>query len=164
MKPPSSPRFVPLRYKLIRRLPVSRLKKIEMERKLLQRIFSHQVAAARATNKSAGDIQSIHSHHRYEIDMLDEEEEGIRSNEVIANARRLDLPIPSMPPDIDQDDDWQYGQYFYKATLSRTGRQRLREAIRQEKKARHEGWSRWLVWATPLIAIGGIVATLLTRK
>jgi len=131
---------------------------------LLHRIFRHEIAAARAANKSASDIQSIHSDQRYETEMLDEEEEGIRSNEVIASARRLDLPIPPMPSDIDEDDDWQPGQYFYKATLSRTGRQRLREAIRQEKKARHEGWSRWLVWLTPLIAIGDIVVTLLTRK
>lgn len=135
-----------------------------MERKLLGGIFRHELASARAANKSKSDIESIHRDQWYENDMLNEEEESIRSNAVIASARRLDLPIPTVPPDIDEDDDWQTGQYFYKATLSRTGRQRLREAIRLEKKARHEGWSRWLVWLTPLIAIGGIVATLLTRK
>lgn len=135
-----------------------------MERKLLGGIFRYELASARAANKSKSDIESIHRDQWYENGMLNEEEESIRSNAVIASARRLDLPIPTVPPDIDEDDDWQTGQYFYKETLSRTGRQRLREAIRLEKKARHEGWSRWLVWLTPLIAIGGIVATLLTRK
>jgi stalled ribosome alternative rescue factor ArfA len=164
MKTPPRPRFVQFRYKLIRRLPVPRLKQIEMERNLDNAVFRHKLEAARAGKESLDRIESIHRDHWYETDMRNEEEEHIRSNEIIAQARRLDLPVPIMPSDIDDDDDWQTGQYFYRATLSRTGRHRLREAIRKEKKERHEGWTRWLQWLTPVIAIGGIFATILTRK
>ncbi|WP_373989453.1 hypothetical protein [Duganella sp. BuS-21] len=135
-----------------------------MDRMLINEIFTHRVQVARAAKQTPEQVESVHWDHRYELDMLNEEEELLRSNSVLAKARKLDLPTPPRPFEDDDNEDWQGGQYFYKQTLSQTGRAKLREAIRHETKARHESWGRWLAWLTPLIAIGGIVATLLTRK
>ena len=96
--------------------------------------------------------------------MLYEEAESVRSDAVIAEARKLDIALPSRPFDDDDNEDWQGGQYYYKQTLNQAGRTKLREAIRKERKDRHEGRARWLAWLTPVIATAGIVATILTRK
>jgi hypothetical protein len=67
------------------------------------------------------------------------------------------------PFEDDENEDWKGSQYFGQI-LTQTGRGKLRETIRKELKERHEGRARWLAWVTPLIAIAGIVATLLTRR
>lgn len=160
----SHPKLVPLRYKIIRVLPISRIDKIAMERKLINQIFRHKVQVAKAAGEGAERIESIRFDHWYELDMLSEEEELIRSNSVLALARSFDLPIPARPDVNDENEDWQSGQYYYRQTLSQVGRAKLRESIRKERKERHEGWTRWMPFVTALIAAGGIVATILTRR
>lgn len=160
----SQPKQVRLRYMIIRVLPFPRVKKIAMERELINQIFRHKVQVAKAAGADAERLESIRFDHWYELDMLKEEEDLILGNSVLALARSFDLPIPARPEGDDENEDWQSGQYYYRQTLSQVGRAKLRESIRKEKKERHEGWTRWMPFVTALIAAGGIVATILTRR
>ena len=135
-----------------------------MKRKLIDEIFRHAIQEARAANESTGRVARVQRDHDFDLAMLYEEAESVRSDAVIAEARKLDIALPSRPFEDDDNEDWQGGQHYYKQTLSQAGRAKLREAIRKEKKDRHEGRARWLAWLTPVIATAGIVATILTRK
>lgn len=164
MKTHSPPRVVNLRFRLIKWLPVTRLKKIGMERKLIAAIYRHKLHEARTARENSARVANVHAEHDYEMTMLYEEEEEIRSNAVLAAARKLDIAIPPPPFEDDDNDDWQGGRFLFKQTLSQAGREKLRGAIRKEKKERHEARAPWLAWLTPIIALGGIAVTLLTRK
>jgi hypothetical protein len=157
-------RLVNFRKRVLRTLPIPRLKKIAIERRLAEAIFRYELQEARNAQETSGRLASVQTNHRYEMEMLSEEEEDIRSQAVIAEARRLDIALPPRPFEDDDNEDWQGGQYFYSQTLSQAGRTKLREAIRKERKDRHEGKAWWLAWLTPIIAVGGIIATILTRK
>lgn len=155
-------------YFLVKYFPMPRLRKIVWERWLTKRAFKRQVEKMTELlhpEELHEKLRELDGDERYELSMLSEEEDSIKGDKIIALARRLDVPIPRRQDEHGvQSSDWQEGSIMYRFALSESGRIRLREEIRKEKKARHEQRVSWLAWLTPAIAAAGIVATILTRK
>lgn len=156
-------------YRLVRLAPVPRLRKIAWERWLLKREFGKLLLEAmKAQHPDApdtGDVQKLQNDEHEELRLLYEEEESLRSQKLIALARKLDVPVPSIyDEEMTLSPDWQRGSVGYRFALSDGGRNRLREEIRKEIKARHEERVRWLAWVTPALALLGIVVTFWTRR
>lgn len=156
-----------IRFAIARRLPMPRLRRIAWQRKLVAEAFDLDIQKLSKT-KDKDAIASSKRDRQVELQLLDEEDASVRSEVLIAEARRLEVPIPPIydSQSIAQE-EWEEGIYMYRWALSDLGRAKLREAIRSERRARHEDRIRWLAWATPFIgvigAITGLVAVL-TRK
>lgn len=154
---------------LVKKLPASRLRKISWTRWLIKREFDRLIEDAikkqHPDDPQGGLVQMLQSDEYEELRLLSEEEESIKSVKILALAKKLDVPSPSLYDEQGAlSQDWQEGSVGYRFALSDSGRNRLREEIRKEIKARHEQRARWLAWLTPAIAAAGIVATILTRK
>jgi hypothetical protein len=135
-----------------------------MERKLIAELFRYDMQEARAASEPAAEVARVESESSHYFTMYSEEEECIRSDAVIADARELDIAIPPRPSAYDDNEDWKSGQHFYSHALNQKGRARLREAIRKEQRDRHEGTAQWRAWLTLIGVFVGILVTYFTRR
>ncbi|MFQ6027302.1 MAG: hypothetical protein ACE5Q6_07400 [Dehalococcoidia bacterium] len=89
-----------------------------------------------------------------------EEYQNARSQKIIQEARRLEIPVPEIN---DTDGTWERGQTFPGRFLTDLGVSNLRAAIRAEQRERYESWSRWIALTIGLIgAATGLVAVVST--
>jgi hypothetical protein len=103
----------------------------------------------------------------YEMWLVESEINWIRTAQLLRTARRYDIPLPDRAPNIDSDLDWSMDQAGA-FSLTRSGRTKVLDAIREERRNRREYWA-WLVpivfglvgAATGIIgALTGLVAVL----
>jgi hypothetical protein len=114
-------------------------------------------------------VEALQRDHQLEIDLYDEEEDFYLTNNLLAKARRLRVPIPHRyNDDKTESEHWYQGQYIGKWYLTTIGFSSLRDEIRREEKARHEARAHWVVWLSALTgvigAITGLIALLVHKS
>jgi hypothetical protein len=153
--------------RLIAKLPIPTEPRLAWQRTLLDHTYAKEISAARKL-KNKEKLESLERDHRFEIDLCDEEEDAHLTKTLLSQARRLHVPVPHRyNEDKTESDHWYEGHYTGRWHLTPRGVAALREEIRRELKARHEGRAQWVVWLSALTgvigAITGLVA-LLTHK
>lgn len=139
--------------------------KADWRRRLLDRSYAKDIAAARAT-RDGKKVESLEMDHMYEI-QLDQEESDLELTRYLTRqARRLHVPVPKYANDDGTESEyWYEGSLTHYRMLTTEGVSRLRDEIRREKKARHEAKAVWIPWLSALTgAIGaatGLVALLM---
>jgi len=142
------------------KFPVSTETKLAWRRQFLDKSYSTDIAQARKAN-NAEKVEDLESCWRFESQMLDEEEDGYITKRLLAQARRLRVPIPrhqnqnGAPSEL-----WYQGRQTGAFCLTIEGMSALREEIRKELKARHELRSQWNVWIGSLTGLIGTIAAL----
>jgi hypothetical protein len=146
-----------LLFKIVRIAPVSRLRKLAWEKWLVERAYAKDLRMEPDKERRASILSGMH----HETGMLDEEDSYLRSSQVLAQARKFEIPVPGIyDSDRQISPDWEEGHFAYKFYLSDIGRAKLREEIRKELKARHDERIRWVVWIAPLTGIIGSITGL----
>jgi len=99
----------------------------------------------------------------YNVDYLPifEEIEQIRTGRFLSKVRRYGIPYISWWDDK-KEECWQEGGYSGKHYLTINGYHKLRQAIREEQKARREAIVGWIPLVTALAGLLGIVTGLLS--
>lgn len=106
---------------------------------------------------------------QFEIEMIEEEEEELFTNQLVNKATRLRVPVPSYYNDESKhSDDWVKGSNTGSLYLSRLGILKLREDIRKEERWRLEVRANRVVWLSAITgilgALTGLVAVWLKRQ
>jgi hypothetical protein len=150
--------------RLVAKLPIQTETTLAWQRTLLDRAYAKDILAARKL-KDKEKVESLERDHRFEIDLHDEEEDAHLTKALLGKARRLRVPVPHRyNEDKTESEHWYEGNYTGRWYLTSRGVAALREEIRRELKARHEGRTQWVVWLSALTgvigAITGLVALL----
>jgi hypothetical protein len=149
------------------KLPIPAKTRLACQRTLLDRTYAKSIAIARKANDKA-KVQSLEHDHRLELEMQDEEEDANLTNSLLAKARRLHVPVPHRyNTDKTESEHWYESHYTGRWSLTARGVASLREEIRREEKARHEGRAQWIVWLSALTGVIGTITglvALLMRK
>ena len=158
---------MPFLLRLVAKLPIPTGTRLAWQRTLLDRAYAKDISAARKL-KDKEKVESLERDHRFEIDLHDEEEDACLTKTLRVQARRLHVPVPHRyNEDKTESEHWYEGHYTGRWYLTSRGVAALREDIRREVKARHEGRAHWVVWLSALTgvigAVTGLVA-LLTHK
>jgi len=158
---------MPFLLRLVAKLPIPTWTRLAWQRTLLDRAYTKNILAARQL-KDEEKVESLERDHRFELDLHDEEEDAHLTRTLLGQARRLHVPVPHRyNDDKTESEHWYEGPYTGRWYLTSRGIAALREEIRREVKARHEGRAQWVVWLSALTgvigAITGLVA-LLTHK
>src|SRR6266849_2583394 len=155
---------MPFLLRLVAKLPLPTETRLAWQRSLLDRTYAKDIATARKLNDRE-KIISLEQDRRFEIDVHDEDEDAYLTKKLLAQARSLRVPVPHRyNQDKTESDHWYEGHYTGRWYLTSRGIAALREEIRRELKARHEGRAHWVVWLSALTgvigAITGLVALL----
>jgi hypothetical protein len=146
--------------RLVSQLPIPTQTRLAWQRTLLGRAYGKDISAARKL-KDKDKVDSLERDHRFEIDLLDEEEDSHLTKNLLAKARRLRVPVPHRyNNDKTESEHWYESQYTGRWYLTTSGFSALRDEIRREEKARHEARAHWLVWLSGLTGVIGAVTGL----
>ena len=141
--------------KIIRALPLSAATKLEWRRNWLELAYAKDIAIARKA-KDKNKLESLESERRFELDLHDEEDDTVLTKALLAEARRLRVPVPHRYNNGGiESDSWYQGQHTGAWCLTRLGVASLREDIRKELKAQHESRTQWVTWISALTGIVG---------
>lgn len=129
-----------------------------LERQLLNCRIARDASHLRSF-RSSGASELSERDWDYEIVSAEESIDELKSNQIIFQAIKCDVPLPSRSADIDSDVNWGVGFNSGIVSLTREGRHAVRCAITQEKRERREWWAWWI----PLLfgsigAITGLVS------
>jgi hypothetical protein len=117
------------------------------------------VAARRAKNHD--EVLSLESARLFELGLQQEEEDSHLTKQLRRKARRLRVPIPRVSnEDGSISDQWYEGSQTGGWYLTDGGIRSLREEIRKEQKARHEGRAQFIVWLSAITGIVGAITGL----
>ncbi|MDP9990377.1 hypothetical protein J2W28_000240 [Variovorax boronicumulans] len=134
--------------------------RLRLERKRMNREFSKDLAQARAA-KDPHQVQQIEGFHQHFSQLQTEEEDAFETQQMLSKARRLRVPRPPLyDKSGSETDDWYKAFQLDEWCLTTAGMAKLRDAIRAELKARHEGRTRWIAWISALSGLLGIATAL----
>lgn len=151
---------MPSLLRLVAKLPIQTETTLAWQRTLLDRAYAKNILAARKL-KDKEKVKSLERDHRFEIDLHDEEEDAHLTKALLGKARRLRVPVPHRyNEDKTESEHWYEGHYTGRWHLTSRGVAALREEIRREFKARHEGRAQWVVWLSALTGVIGAVTGL----
>lgn len=143
-------------YRLTRRFLPERTR-LAWSRTLIEDGYARDIAIARQA-KNHGEVLSLESTRRFELDLHHEEEDDYLTKQLLRKARQLRVPIPhARNADGSFSDQWYEGTQMGGRYLTDVGIRALREEIRKEQKARHESRAQLTVW---LLAVTGIVGAI----
>jgi septal ring factor EnvC (AmiA/AmiB activator) len=157
----------PLR--LARLLPIRRQKRLELERRQLERKFTEEMREAHRQKKSRDERESLREACQWEIDEVQEEIEELFTNDLLEQATRFRV---SIPPYFDEcrarSDDWRELRTRPGYVLTESGVAKIREQIRAEEKWRMERRAHWFSFVATVVApmtglvgaITGLIAVL----
>jgi len=144
---------------LLRRL-VPTETRLAWERKQIDDAYAVQIAAARE-QKDHEKVDSLRRDHFFELDLHSEDEDSYFTQKLLAQARRLRVPIPHRTSGKDAENEfWYEGHNTGRWYLTNKGIASLREEIRKELKARHEARTHWMFWLTGLTGVIGALTGL----
>ena len=139
---------------IVERFAVLKDLRLSWQKRLVTRAYQKDIRAAQLA-KDQGRVESLKHDQRFELVMLQEEEDVLFTCRLLRQANRLRVPIPSRYSSEGQlADDWEETQYLGALCLTDRGVSKLREEIRREVRWRHEQRAHWIAW---LSAITGVV-------
>ncbi len=138
--------------------------RLTLHRSQLERTHAQKIAAARSQNDRE-KIRELEENHQIEMDMIREEQDVHFTDQLVARAMRLRVPVPHIyNADSTESDQWYQERYCGRRSLTSRGISALRDEIRKEEKARHESRLRagaWIAALTGLIgALTGLVSAI----
>lgn len=146
-------------YRLTRKFLPARTR-LAWSRSLIDAGYAKQIAAARRA-KDHDEVRSLESTRLFELDLQQEEEDGHLTKKLRHQAKRLRVPIPHIrSTDGSISDQWYEGSQTGGWYLTDAGIRSLREEIRKEQKARHEGRAQLTVWLSTITGIVGAITGL----
>ncbi len=128
------------------------------------------MAKARREGVSQDKRDEIQHGYWAETDELHQEHEALRTQRLLRQARRLDVPYVQPPwhSEEQRNEYWVQGNMTGEWYLTTAGFNKVRADIRAEVKARHEARAHWVAWmaaVTGLIgALTGLVAVWLEKQ
>lgn len=131
-------------------------------RMLIEDGYMRDIAAARHLNNHE-EVRSLESARRFELDLQHEEEDDYLTKQLLRKARRFRVPTPHARNNADGSlsDHWYDGRQTGGRYLTDIGIRSLREEIRKEQKARHEGRAQLVVWLSAITGIAGAITGLI---
>jgi hypothetical protein len=133
-------------------------------RRRLINAYQREIDLARI-EKNYKKANELKADLRHELEMHDDEEDSILTTTLLAEARKLRVPVPSHShdenEDMIEDINWRYSRHFGDWLLMPNGIEFVREAIRKERRARHEMRAAWLPWLAALTGLVGTITGLL---
>ena len=135
--------------------------RLRLERRRTDREFAREIAAARAA-KDSHQVQQLQGMHQHFSQLHGEEEDSFETQQLLSKARRMGVPRPPLYDKSGAEtDDWYKAFQLDEWCLTTAGMAKLRDAIRAEQKARHEGRTRWFPWISALSGLLGIATALI---
>lgn len=146
-------------YRLTHRLLPARTR-LAWSRSRIESGYAKDIAAACRT-KNHDEVLSLESARLFELGLQQEEEDSHLTKQLRRKARRLRVPIPRVcNEDGSISDQWYEGSQTGGWYLTDAGIRSLREEIRKEQKARHEGRAQFIVWLSAITGIVGAITGL----
>jgi hypothetical protein len=154
--------------RIARYLPISEYRRLDIVAGSVDRAYRRDIASARKDRKDRDAIESLEGMHREELALINEEQSVILSNELTARAHRLNVSVPRVWDQFNQETPfWERGHRTGSYYLTELGIKAVRTEIRDEEKWRIERRSRWITWISVLTgligALTGLLAILLSK-
>jgi len=106
--------------------------------------------------------ERIVNDERFELQALDEEIDDKNTQELERQALRMQIPVPPrFNSDGELTADWYRGPLKGAVCLTSEGINKLRAAVRAERKARMEMRASWLPWLTGIMGTVGTITGLI---
>jgi len=144
----------------IRYIPLSRNHRLELTKKLFNREFKKEIQELRKKKAHRDEVASKENDHRFELQLLTEQQEELYSDRLLKRARQLRVARPTYPKwgddGLEPDEDWIEGREG--VWLSNQGIAKVREEIRKEEKWRQERRAHWMQFGVTLTALIGAVS------
>ena len=146
---------------VVAKAPLPKALRLSWQRGLVDRAYRADIDRARLA-KDNEKIQSLENDRRFEIDLIEEEDDQLLSGQLIRQARRLRVPIPHrFKEDGTPSEHWYEGRYLGGWHLTNEGVARLRDELRKEHRARHDSRAQWVVWVSALTGVIGALTGLI---
>lgn len=144
------------------------MRRLYWQKKLIEKSYSKEITKARE-DKDNRKLEELSRDCQFEIEIIEEEEEELFTNQLVNKATRLRVPVPSYYNDESKrSDDWVKGSQTGALYLSPLGISKLREGIRKEERWRLEVRASRVVWLSAITgilgALTGLVAVWLKRQ
>ena len=120
------------------------------------RLYRRVIAEAERKNDPE-EVNNLYSEWHSESAPIEEELQQVQTRRLVNKARRMLLPVPGIPMDKSEDENWIRGTFTRSWHLKAEGFTRVRAAIRAESKERREAS---IAWATLIIGILGALTGL----
>jgi hypothetical protein len=131
------------------------------QKALLDVTYAKSISSTRKL-KYKEKIEQLEHEYRYQTNLFYEEDDVDLTKTLLFKARNLRVPIPRLyKEDKTESEFWNEGQYTGIWILTTCGFAKLREEIRLEAKARHEGQAQWVVWLSAVTGVLGAATGLL---
>jgi hypothetical protein len=158
--PAGNRRNEPLHARIIRvllRLPLKRGLRFNLRETLIGVLYRQDEKGGGEPGRTEGA--------RFELGLLDEEREAWLSRQLVRQARKLRVPVPPTKWNFETDEPeepWERGSYTGEYYLSETGYKQLRDAIREERKARREARAHMINWLAAWTGVLGALAAVIS--
>lgn len=141
-------------YRMFRRVMPARTR-LAWSRSIIERAYASDIAAARLT-MNHGEVESLQSSRRHELDLQREEEDEYLTKQLLGQARTLRVPVPSArSTDGGISEHWYEGSQTGGLYLTDVGIKALRDEVRRELSARHESRAQLVVWLSAITGVLG---------
>lgn len=142
-------------------LPVSKIRRLEIQGRLIDRLYRQDIRRARAKGDGEG-VERLKSGHSYELRMIGDERAYAYSRELLRQARRFHLPIPKrVGSDGETTGWWEQSDIDGLWRLSDGGVVHVRKSIRSEMAWRREHRAHWINWIAAVTGLLGALTGLL---
>jgi hypothetical protein len=145
------------------KLPLRQSMSLDVKESLINVLYDQSIAAAK---KSDGDVDRIEWDRIFELGHVQEEREEVLTAKLCSEARRFRVPVPNpqystVNGRVAITGDWEMGEQTREVFLSPQGYQKLRMAIREERKARREARSHMINWIIAWTGLLGAAAAII---
>ena len=156
---------VPFLIRIVDWLPISKGLKLSWKMELVDRAYVAEIKALRKAGSTAR-AESVEENHRFELRLIEEDQDQLYTRQLLNQARRLRVPIPRLyQEDGKHSSGWEEGSLLGRWHLTETGIAELREEIRKELRWRFERRAHWVAWLSAITgvlgAFTGLIAVLL---
>jgi len=151
--------------RIVNWLPIPQGLKLPWQRELIDRAYIAEIKALRKSGNRER-VESVEGDHRFELQLIEEEQDQLYTRQLLAQARRLRVPTPRLYEEGRKpSSSWEEGHHFGKWQLTETGTAQLRDEIRKELRWRFERRVHWVAWLSAITgvlgALTGLIAVLL---
>jgi hypothetical protein len=89
----------------LRYLPISKSDRLELIKQFIDRQFKKEIRKSRAKKAPSNEVADKEYNHRFELQVLTEDQETLYSDRLLKRARRLRVARPAYPKWIDDETD-----------------------------------------------------------
>ena len=143
-------------------LPLPKSARLAWQRTLIDRSYRQDISSARLA-RNHQRAEKLEGQQRFELEMIQEEEDHLYTTRLLRNARRLRVPIPPLyGADSKLTGSWEESRNFGYYILTKHGIAQLREEIRKEIRWHNEQRAHWIAWAPAIVSVILALTTLVT--